>query len=100
RSIAGRFHFLARDAERRIIRDAAFAGRPLEHDAQGVEEIALCERCPSLAVDNALHVLARRQHGAPAATVGSIERFMAVLPAEIFKDVAAGALCLWRACLE
>src|SRR5262249_52958977 len=35
--ITGRLHLDALDAERRIVRDAAFADRPLEHRAQRLE---------------------------------------------------------------
>ena len=65
--VARGLDLLAGDAERRIIGNAALLHRPFEHRAQRVEEIALRERRRGLLVDDALHMLARQQHGAPTA---------------------------------
>jgi hypothetical protein len=98
--IAGRLDLLAGDAERRVIRDATFLRRPLEHSAQRVQEIALRERRCGLLVDDALHVLAREQHRPPAACFGAHEWFFAMRLTKVFENVTTSALGLGGACLE
>src|SRR5262245_20972067 len=97
--VSGGLHLHALDAERRIVGHAAVADRPLEHRAQRLEQVVLCEWCRCFLVDDALHVLARQQHDA-AVAFGAVERLVTVRPAEGFERAAAGALRLFAERLE
>ena len=57
--VSSGLHLLAGDAQRRVVWDAAFLHRPLEHGPQRVEEVALREWRAGFLIDDALHVFAR-----------------------------------------
>jgi hypothetical protein len=84
RPITSAGDFLAHDAERRIVGNAAFFHRPLEHRVQRVEKVALREWRLAFVVDEFLHALALEQHDAIAARRNGVQRLIAVCLSKAF----------------